>query len=237
MRLYAYCVSLAADPEPRLSGTGVLGRPVWTLEDGSLRALVSDVGEENVAPTRENALAHARIVERVLAATTPIPFRFGAILSKERLLEHLRHHEERLRERLLQVRGCVELSVKVLWDPEQVRQAESPAPVVGHVELSEAVGPGARFLAAVREQVEGEEALRTAAELVVAWLETAVADLTHEHRNSTSALERLAVRLALLVPRDRMDECRERLRALGDERPDLQLLVSGPWAPYSFSDL
>jgi hypothetical protein len=45
------------------------------------------------------------------------------------------------------------------------------------------------------------------------------------------------VRAAHLVERERVVAYRERLRSLGAERVGLRFLTSGPWPPYSFSDV
>jgi hypothetical protein len=52
-----------------------------------------------------------------------------------------------------------------------------------------------------------------------------------------SPSEAISVRAAHLVERERVAEYRTRLRALAAERRDVRLLTSGPWPPYSFSEM
>ena len=54
-----------------------------------------------------------------------------------------------------------------------------------------------------------------------------------QHRLAPS--ERVALSSALLVPRDQAEALAERARQLGTELDDVDLVVSGPWPPYSFA--
>jgi hypothetical protein len=40
--------------------------------------------------------------------------------------------------------------------------------------------------------------------------------------------------MAFLLPKERLDGFREAAGALGSAAPDLDILVTGPWPPYSF---
>ena len=85
MNLYAYCLSDEVVSGIDESVVGVAGAVPRLLERGEIRAVVSDFGEERVAVTRENVLAHERVVRRVLMDATPLPFRFGTVTSEARL--------------------------------------------------------------------------------------------------------------------------------------------------------
>jgi hypothetical protein len=62
-----------------------------------------------------------------------------------------------------------------------------------------------------------------------------LAGLARETRTATvSGDEALAA--AYLVPADRMSDVRAAVDAFGDQHPDLTLVCTGPWAPFSFSE-
>ena len=98
-------------------------------------------------------------------------------------------------------------------------------------------GRGTAFLLAKRREVLGDEALRRRAEEVAAWLASRVSGLVRESSARVHPSEALFVRAAHLVERARLEEYRARVRELTAERADLHFLSSGPWPPYSFSDL
>ncbi|MDQ3906986.1 MAG: GvpL/GvpF family gas vesicle protein [Acidobacteriota bacterium] len=124
MNVYAYCLSdeIADDLAQTLSGIGgAKARLVWRER---IAAVVSDFDGDAAAVTRENVLAHERVVGGVLARVTPLPFRFGTVVGEERLAGYVSSQADALRAQLERVRGCVEMSVKVIWK-EDVSEGES----------------------------------------------------------------------------------------------------------------
>jgi hypothetical protein len=99
------------------------------------------------------------------------------------------------------------------------------------------VGRGTAFLLRKRREVLGEEEARARAEELAAWLAEGVGALARESAVRVSPPEAIVVRAAHLIGRERVGEYRTRLRELGTTRPGLRLLASGPWPPYSFSEI
>jgi hypothetical protein len=254
MKLYAYCLCEGTEAE-RLSGAaglggavGVGGAPPRVLPAAGAAAVVGDYAGGRVAVGRENLLAHNRVNARVLALTTPLPFRFGTLVTPEQLEEYVRANGEAIREALARVRGCVEMGVKVMSDPAASGAGESE----GEVELAGAdggaeagadadgartvrAGAGAAYLAARRRALLGDERLRRVADEVARQLAGAVGGAARDSSVRVNAGGALFVRAAHLVERGQVAEYRSRLREFGERRPDLRLLTSGPWPPYSFA--
>ncbi|MDQ6827556.1 MAG: GvpL/GvpF family gas vesicle protein, partial [Gemmatimonadota bacterium] len=81
MPTYLYCL---VDPDAELALddlVGIDGGAVRLLRTPPVAALVSDVGEGGVAPTAERARIHDAVVRRAMAATTPLPARFGQLFA------------------------------------------------------------------------------------------------------------------------------------------------------------
>ena len=116
MRLYAYCVCDGAEAAAFEGERGVSGAAAKLVEcGGGLAAFVSALEEgQPVAVTPENVRAHNRVNARLLAHTTPLPFRFGTLLTEARLKTYVTANEEALREALARVGGCVEMGVKIM---------------------------------------------------------------------------------------------------------------------------
>jgi hypothetical protein len=98
-------------------------------------------------------------------------------------------------------------------------------------------GRGTAFLLAKRHAMSGEESLRRRAEEVAAWLAAEVSGLARESEARVSPSEGIVVRAAHLVERVRVGEYRAHVRRLSGARAGLHFLTSGPWPPYSFSDI
>ncbi|HEV3470482.1 MAG TPA: GvpL/GvpF family gas vesicle protein [Pyrinomonadaceae bacterium] len=237
MSLYVYCVSDEVTGEALAGTPGLAGAPVRLFERAGLAAVVSPFEEEPVPVTREHALAHNRVNAVVLARTTPLPFRFGTLADGERLASYLESREAALRAALAAVRGCVEMSVKLMWDAAVARRGAGAAAGGEQGGAPAPAGGGTAFLLAKRRELLGDEDLRRRADELAAWLELRTSDLARASDVRVRPSASLVVRAAHLVARARVGEYRDRLRALRAERPDLRFLTSGPWPPYSFGSI
>jgi len=236
MSLYVYCLGgdLPESAFEELAGVG--GARVRALTFGSVTAVVSEAGDEAAAVNEENLLAHNRVNAAALAVATPLPCRFGTRAAPERLAEYVLNNEAALSAALARVRGRVEMSVK-LMEKSGVRGQESGVESeAGGADVS-AAGAGTAFLLKKRREILGEEGARRRAEEAAAWLASGVGELARETAARLSPSEAIFVRAAHLVERVRVEDYRVRLRALAAGRSDLRLLTSGPWPPYSFSEV
>lgn len=236
MSLYVYC--LGAD----LSGaafeglTGVGGARVQVLTLSSLAAVVSEAGDEAAVVNEANLLAHNRVNAAALAVSTPLPCRFDTRATPERLAEYVSTNEAALAAALARVRGRVEMSVKLMTKLEVESRKSKVGSEADDVNVS-AVGAGTAFLLKKRRELLGEEGARRRAEDAAAWLASGVGELARATAERLSPPEAIFVRAAHLVERAHVEDYRARLRALAAERQDLRLLTSGPWPPYSFSNI
>src|SRR5437763_14825357 len=119
MSLYVYCLSDELEAATVEELTGVGGAAVRVLSLGRIAAVVSEFEDESIAVTSENVRAHNRVNSQVLAALTPLPFRFGTRVAESRLAEYVSANEEALVASLERVRGCVEMGVKIRDDSER----------------------------------------------------------------------------------------------------------------------
>ena len=257
MSLYVYCLGDELPESAFAALAGVGGAPVRLLRlTGRLAAVVSDAGQEPVVVTEESLLAHNRVNAAALAVSTPLPFRFGTRAAPERLAEYAASNDAALAAALGRVRGRVEMSAKLMWRAEgdektkskgqkaEGADGEEPSaaggehpPAEASGEAAAAVGRGTAFLLKKRREVLGEEEARRRADGLAAWLASGVGGLACESNVRLSPSEAIVVRAAHLVERARVADYRARLRGLAAARPDLRLLTSGPWPPYSFSDV
>ena len=238
MKLYLYCLS----DDPKLAAVeateGLSGAYTRAVDLGKIKAVASDVESHQVKVTRENVIAHERVIDRVMMVTTPLPFRFGAVVTVEQLQSYIETNEPRLQALLDRVRGAVEMSVKIIWDKDAVSRpsAETVTQETGPKD-NEAAGPGLAFLLAKRREMAVERELKNRAEEIARWLERGLAGLVRDSAVSVQPADRMVVCAAFLVVRERVEEYRERIIALGRERNELRFLTSGAWPPYSFTHL
>jgi hypothetical protein len=230
MKLYAYCLVEGLDsldqPLPGISGAAVR---LLKLED--IGVLVSDFETDAVPVTRENALDHAAVVRSVLDRTTPLPFRFGTLVNEQQLRSYVLARKAALGAKLALLRGCVEMSVKIIWEPPKAGEAQP--------ESEEVVkqGTGTSFLAEKRRQLLGDEARAAEAAEISTWLHNIVDGLTRDEQVTVRPTEKLVLAAAHLVERAKISKYREKIAEARRNRPDLHFLTSGPWPPYSFANI
>ena len=230
MNVYAYCLCHEIDAAALESVVGVAGARPFGISSDGLTAVVSELDGGPISVTRENVLAHERVVSQVFAQTTPLPFRFGALLKPAELDRYFAANRPSLLALLERVRGMAEMSVKIISQPGS---AAVPQPVPA----AEGRGRGTMFLAAKQRELAetrtGDEHARETA----SWLAEQVGSAVNDTYVRLRPTARLTLKAAHLVERTRLGEYRERLRLAREERLSLLFLTSGPWPPYSFCDL
>lgn len=226
MKLYAYCLIEHRDAFDA-NARGISGAPVQLLEIDEFAVLVSNFDADTVTVTRENALNHAAVVRSVLDRTTPLPFRFGTIVTEPQLRSYVTAHKPALRTRFENVRGCVEMSVKI------IREVSTNNVTV----KSEAITSGTTFLKEKRREILGNEVNAAEAKEIAAWLHKQVEHLIGDEQVTLRPSEKLVLAAAHLVERDRIPQYKEIMAEARKNRPKLHFLFSGPWPPYSFANI
>jgi hypothetical protein len=233
MKLYVYCLCAESPRAALASVVGVAGIRPRVLPCNEIVAVVSEFDGDAVAVTRAHVLAHERVVGRVLTETTPLPFRFGTLTSEARLQAYVAAHEAELRARLERVRGCVEMSVKVIWRAAPEQDETTGAQTAA--DAMQPVGAGTAFLEAKRRALAGDEATRACAQEIADWLAAQLAGVVRATYLSPQPEGAIVCAAAHLVERGRLEDYRARLKSAFAARPALRFLTSGPWPPYSFS--
>ena len=223
MSLYVYAiVDRACDPPPEWRG--IAGAHLSTIGYRSLAAVVSEIA----APPRRTTAAlmrHEALVEALAAHHRTLPVRFGTVLSDAGAVEEaLSERYESLAADLVQIGGHVELGIVALWR-EDVNVTEQPA---------EPASEGARYLQARRRDHARANAGKAAARQLASEIDVAVGDRALDRRLAVVNEGRLVVRAAYLVAPADVAAIRDTIDELRGRRPDVAIVLSGPWPPYSF---
>jgi gas vesicle protein GvpL/GvpF len=237
--LYVYGVMSAAERES-LEVAGVEGAEVGTVEGHGLAALTSPVQGSALAAARE-VRAHWRVLQEASESATVLPVRFGTVLEGEQAVrDHLLEpNAERLTELLDRLRGCVQLTVKGLYD-EQALLAEvvTSTPSIAALRARlQSMPPQAAYYDRIRlgEMVAGEIARRREADTQHA-LQVLEPSARASCVENPSAAES-AFDLSFLVPRGKQSAFGKRVRALVEEVEDrIDIRFVGPLPPYSFAE-
>lgn len=243
--VYLYCLLTAGGEPPPVTVRGIGGAAVRTVEAGSVRAWVSDIPDEPLAPTVEEVRAHDAVVQAALAVETPLPARFGQVIAgDEALRAMLQRRGAEMRSALERVAGSAEMTVRLLLALPDAAAVERSAPEASGASGPRATGgardvvaPGRAYLDGVRARLARADAFTDQAGFLHERVAAATAGLaTSEWREPIEPGSRLLT-LAHLVPKAALPAYRQALRACFAAPPPLRGMITGPWAPYSFSRL
>jgi Gas vesicle synthesis protein GvpL/GvpF len=205
--IYLYAIAEELDGLPDVRG--VDGARLARRSVEGLDLVVSESAE--VDASEEAVLAHARVVEALVERSAALlPARFGrGFRDEDALREAIEGRAASLREALAQVRGCVEVGVRVVApEPAAAPAAES----------------GRAYMEALQARVE--EAGR---------LHEPLAALARAATRTVGATPRLLLSGAYLVEPAALEGFRRRVSELEAAHPELTFVTTGPWPPYSFA--
>jgi Gas vesicle synthesis protein GvpL/GvpF len=215
---------------------------VWVVESGDLAAIAGDAPEENAKGTRNQALAHARVLEAAIVDSPVVPMRFGIMVPGDQevgtdLLD-ARHDE--LAQLLKKVEDWVQMTLKVYYDEDAVlREILASEPEAQ--KLREAINEGS------------EEATRDVRIRLGELISKAIEQ--RRERDSADILERLkpsslaavaeplekefmVMNVPFLVERDRQQEFEEAVDEIAQERQErIRFRLIGPMPAYSFLEV
>jgi Gas vesicle synthesis protein GvpL/GvpF len=215
MSLLVYGIVEAGDIDP--SGRGLDDRPLFAIAEGPLEAIVT----EHQGRTAEPTAAHLSIYERTIRALMDrgaiLPAQFGSVLPDEDAVRALLEARRRdLLARLGRVRGAVEIGLRASWR-EGAGVIVDPRP-----------SSGSSYL---RDRLE----LRQSARRLASELDSLRA-LARGIRRALVPRPDLPVLDAYLVDREHVGEFVAMVEQLDDRLEDVELVCTGPWPPYSFSE-
>ena len=225
MGVYAYCVvPPALAIPPRLQG--LAGAPVERVVIGDVALWVSRSARP--APGLDAVKAHNAVVEAaVTEAVTPLPLRFGQWLEDEpALIKALGEKAVAYAERLDQIAGCLEFGIRLI-DPAEPAEAR----VVQDVPRTS----GLEYMRGLQESSRLADSKRKQAEHVHARVRELLQELVREERVEEARTPHAVLTLSHLVARPQFVAYRERAPQIREMFPELRMLLSGPWPPYSFA--
>jgi len=229
MKYYAYCVLKSWDGTTP-SGMGIDGQTIQTLVVEDVVVIVSQFDGDIVPITRANVLLHESVVRSALVQTTPLPFRFGTLVTDAGLRSFIHTRHKNLLSRLAAVQNCVEMSVKIIW---QQLSEDSVEPATS----SEDVGAGTAFLRSKHQELLGNSVLNQQANEIGSWLKSSLTGLVRQEFVQVEPRHKIVVAAAFLIEKAREYDFKHSVRELQKNRPELHFLTSGPWPPYTFANI
>jgi hypothetical protein len=237
-----YIYALAPGDQPREYGSlGINGGHVYTISNGKVAAVVSDVPNQKIRPERRHFAAHQAVLKKLMEEGPVLPMTFGMISSGHKaVMEILSRNSKAVGKQLARVAGKVEMGLRVSWDVANIFEYL----VNTHPDLRAARD---RLLAANRNLTQDEKielghlfetVLNTDRERHYSSVEAVLEPCCTEIKSNKCRAEREVMNLACLVARDSLKEFEagifEAARLFDD---NFAFDYNGPWAPHNFVNL
>jgi hypothetical protein len=214
--IYAYGICERAAATAVVGRRGLGGARLRALQHAELGAVYSRHRSLRARPTSEFLFTYESVLEAIMAHGAVLPLRFGTELKGEDQLRAVLvdRHDELLRS-LERVVGKAEFGIRVI-----PKRTLPRGPARGRT------GRG-YLLARVRDRRSCLEAVR---EVDAALAAVSVASCIREARRPPAILA-----ASYLVDSARVAEFRDRADQLARRQRAMNILVTGPWPPYSFA--
>lgn len=220
---------------------GIGNATVYSIDQGAVAAVVSDIHSIKVRPERRNLMAHRAVLAHLLEQGSVLPMRFGVIAANaDAVRALLGANREAIADQLQRVRNRIEMGLRVSWDVANIyeyfvgmhpllREARDRLLQQGDsANRDEKIEVGRMFdhlVGEAREQYTEQvmDVMRRYCEEVMA---------------NPAKKEKEVMNLACLIERDAQAEFeRGVFEASKLFNNDYLFDYNGPWAPHNFVDL
>ena len=238
---YLYSI-IETDEERNFGPIGIGGQEVETIAYGDLSAVVSNAPMGKYVVSKENLLAHQRVLEQVMKEFTVLPVRFCTVAANaEEIRQLLERRYRELKNLLRDMDGKVELGVKALWrnmelifqeivdENEKIKRlkaeiAERPSRQTHAQRI--AIGQMVQAALEARKELEGEDLFRGLKRISV------------EYRLTRTIGDKMLLNAAFLVDRAREKEFDDLMERLGLRyRERIKFAYVGPVPPFNFVNI
>jgi hypothetical protein len=239
-----YVYGIIAGESPLSFGKSGIGgeiTDVYTVHHNGLAAVSSRVKLAMLDATRENALAHEHVVERVMNAHTIIPMSFGTVFrTEDDIREVLKSIYPSLRDVLEKMGGKIEFGLKVTWDRDKVieqlkRENDEIRQFIR--ELAKKHLQSTYFARMQLGRMIDRALLERGAE-IVREIYDSLRPVCVASRDNKPIGEKMILNAAFLLERKKEAEFDRTVNRISDRFKNiLSFRYSGPWPPYNFVNI
>ncbi len=238
---YLYAIIDGGQEQTLVGIVGMDGADVYTLGDGQVSAVVSDLPDRKVRPERRRLAAHHAVLKGLMTEHTVLPMAFGLIADgEEQVRRILQLNSDAFADQIRRVKGKVELGLRVAWDVPNIFEYALKI----HPELAafrdqifrggrepsqdEKIELGRAFEQSMNDDREAH------IERVTASLEPRCVEIV----NNKPRNEREVMNLACLVDRNRVKDFEAAvIEAARSFDSHFSFDFNGPWPPHNFVEI
>jgi len=215
-----------------------MGLPGYLVSYKDISAVLGILKEKTSNVSQTDALEYAHVIEKLALYFSLLPMRYGAIVkTDDDVRELLEKNYEALRQNLQKVENKDEFSLKVFWDylksgkkiKKEAEYADSNIP-----EAMQGNSVHKVYLMSKLKEHRFETMLLQHAEQIMGEIGRQIAKLTPFFNLKKMSSQSLIIDTVLLLEKSRQHELIQLTTEIQNQYPELKLILTGPWPPYSF---
>ena len=237
---YIYAI-ISDRGEQSLGRIGLEESEVYTIGDGRVAAVVSDLSGGRIRPQRRNMAAHQEVLKHLLREVKPLPAAFGLLADDEAaIIRILKDNQAAFLSQLKRVDGGLEMGLRMSWDVPNIFEYF----VGAHAELQDLRDDFFRDGSNLTQDQmitlgrSFERLLEEDRETYTEQVESVMRSCCREIKRNKCRTEKEIMHLACLVDRDAA--ARFEQSVLEAARPfdnNYAFDFNGPWAPHNFVEM
>lgn len=227
--------------KPTFTIPGIDGKPVFTISDNGVAAVVSGGPDGKLRPERKHLSAHHSVIKEIMKTLTILPLSFGVVADNEASIKKiLKLNHDSFLSQLKRLEGKVEMGIKIVWDVENifefmVRKHRTLELFRDNIFLKptgatqeEKLELGRMFETILNEDREKHTAA----------VQNILKDYCFEIKVNKPKDENTIMKLACLVEKTKLEEFEKGIFEAAKEFDDNYAFdFNGPWAPHNFVDI
>jgi len=221
--------------------SGISGNRLYLVSQQNISALTSNCSNGKEAWTKENALIFAHIIETFSEKYTLLPVRFPTLVESDEVITGLlKTHFLAFENNLKMVENKSEFGLKVLWDYDKVKAEIKNKPEVTGVKSDDYFSKNSVTTNYLFEKIKKhklDDAILNFVDEFIESLNIRLKLIPYEAKFKKMVSDTIMLDAVFLIGNEHHGQIKEVVIFLGEQYSGLQFLVTGPWPPYSFTEV
>jgi len=248
MEKLIYAIVLTGDNPDKLNlilleRQGITGKNLRAAPFNQISAVTGEINRNELPDNKKLIIEYAGVIEMLSNDFTLLPMRFGSIMESDELIQKMleRNHDDFL-QNLIKVENKYEFGLKVLCDPEKVR---TEIKVKTNINQQAQANPTQEtkntvFRDYVNKKLEEhriEEAVLHFVDSVISEIIQYINSLNPVHKFKKMVSPTLIIDAVFLLEKQNKNGLVQAVEDFQKRYPSLNFILSGPWPPYSFTEI
>ncbi|MBD3182389.1 hypothetical protein GF312_08860 [Candidatus Poribacteria bacterium] len=218
---------------PKDLSTGICNSRIRIVTLGDISVFFSEIDSRSLDANNTNVINHQKVVDIIFKQSQSIiPCRFATFFPDiEDIIIFLKENMKILNEYLSKLEGKAEISIKILFDIKNID-------IKSRDNKEVKIQNGMNYLMNKKRKHDNIKKLKDISGDLKQKLDKILIPHSSEVISSVKIIKRMLIRnICYLIEQDQLESFKYSYQQFRNNNPDLRLLYSGPWPPYTFANI